>query len=247
MSGAAIWYYPNSTRSAGGALSIQEIDLGEPFGALEAEPIQVGALAKARGGARSLVIHQNSLRVRLFIDRVTDPDLVAALHTFESHMRRGGVIAVANNAAKAWAGYATSPPVKGDTVIRTSGNPWGALSGSTQQVAAGDQVWISSPSPESFRDVGVVDSAAFAAVDRITLASALAYSPALTPILVRHRDFYPALTMLDPNQDEPVVQMVANGRGVSVDVDLVEALPTLARAARQGANYFLRSAAGGSF
>lgn len=243
---AVIWYYPGSTRAAPAAsLSVQEVDLGEPFGALDPAVEHVAAVSESVSGVRVTQSQRNRLTVRLVVDRVTDADLMGALHTLEAHLQRGGVIAVANDATKAWAGYLTAPPTKGDTVFRTSGNPWGALSGSTQQVAAGDQVWIASRSPEAFRDVGVVASAAFATVDRITLESGMAYSPQLTPCLARHRDFYPALVMMEPGT--PIVQVVADGRAVSIDVDLVEHLPTLAQSAKRPASYYLRSGQGGWF
>lgn len=243
-----IWWYPNSTRAdGGGEMSIAEIDLDEPFGALEPDVLQVGSNGEAINGGRSQVIQSNRIRVRMFIDRATNAETVAALYSLESHLRRNGVIAVANRAAKAWAGFATRMPAKGETSVRTGGNPWSGLSGGTQQVAAGDEVWISSASPESMRHVGIVDSAAFGTVDRVTLTQPITYSPALAPVLVRHRDFYPALVALDPFQDEPMVRMIANGRGVTVDVDLVEHLPTIARASTVSAGYYSRRDNGGSF
>lgn len=246
MSGAVIWYYPGSTRATPAAsLSVQEILFSEPFGALEPEPDHTAAVAESVSGVRVSQSLRNRLRVRLVIDRVTDPDLMAALHTLESHLQRGGVIAVANEVTKAWAGYLLHTPNKGDTVFRTGGNPWGSLSGSTQQIAAGDQVWVSSRSPEAFRDVGVVASAAFASVDRVTLETGMAYAPQLTPCLARHRDFYPAMVMESPGT--PVVTVVADGRAVSVDVALVEHLPTLASGAKRPAGYYLRSGQGGWF
>lgn len=243
---AVIWYYPGSTRASPAAsLSVQEIDLGEPFGGLEPSVEHVAAVSESVSGVRVTQSQRNRLTVRLVVDRVTDADLMAALHTLEAHLQRGGVIAVANDATKAWAGYLTATPRKGDQSFRTGGNPWGKLSGSTQQVAAGDQVWVASRSPEAFRDVGVVASAAFGAFDRISLDGALAYHPQLTPCLARHRDFYPALVMREPGT--PIVQVVADGRAVSIDVDLVEHLPTLAQSAKRPADYYLRSGHGGWF
>lgn len=253
MGSAAIWYYPNSTRAdGGGTLTLQEIALGEPFAALEPEVEPLGSLGEAVSGNRSLVIQRNRLLVRLEIDRESDPDTMAALHTLESHLRRGGVIAACNDATKAWAGYTTTAPRTGDTLVRTFGNPWGALSGSAQRITVGDQVWISSPSPESFRDVCVVATASFASgtgsVDRITLEEGLSYSPLLTPSLVRYRDFYPALVMRDPLQPDPVVRVTGGGRSVSIDVDLVEHLPTIVRSVGAYRDYYQRNTGnGGTF
>ena len=248
---AALWCYPDSTRAGGGGLlTLEEILFPSLFRDLEVTVRQVGAVSEAQGGFRPQTIRQNVLRVRLTVDRVSVADHAGkarALRTLESHLRRGGVIAVAGDKSKAWAGYATKLPQRSDEVIRTSGNPWSALSGSTQQVAAGDEIVISSASPESYREWQEVDEATYGGVDRITLADPVVYSPALLPVLLRHWAFFPALVMEDPNQTDPIVTSEDRGLTYSLDVDLIEHIPTLARAAKFPAGYYLRSANGGSF
>jgi hypothetical protein len=250
MGDGVLWHYPDSTRQdGGGRLTLEEITLGEPIGLLEHEPYIVGDFAESVSGARSIAVRMHVRRVTLGFDRISSASRIAKLYSLESALRRGGVVAFSTDPAKAWAGYLNTTPRRGDTTIRTNGNPWGSLSGSTQALASGDQIWISSPSPESAHSVDVVS--AFAsdttpAVDRITLTGGITFTPQLSPCLARHYGFFPALVMEDPIGGEGF-RLTSDGRTLSGEITLIEHLPTLARAARLPAGYYLRSAQGGYF
>lgn len=250
MASGVLWYYPDSTRQdGGGTLTMEEIDLGEPIGLLEHEPYLVGSFGESVSGARSIATRMHVRRVTLGFDRIATAAKQAKLHTLESALRRGAVVAFSTDPEKAWAGYLTATPQRGDTVIRTSGNPWGSLSGSTQALASGDQIWISSPSPEAAHSVDVVSAFASGTtpvVDRVTLTNGITFTPQLGPCIARHYGFFPALVLEDPIGGEGF-RLTSDGRTLSGELTLVEHLPTLTRAARLPAGYYLRSARGGYF
>ena len=188
MPTAKFFYYPSS----GG--SLERIDLGENLSDLQVTPQRTVEDAYSLSGARDRISSGGILKIRFVNDRFTDGDLAYKLESLWTHLELGGLCGAVNDSAKAWAGYCESVPQRGDTELITGGNLYSAYTSGLAvagAIAGGDIVCIQSSAPGIVREYCKVDSVSG---DTITLDDPIRYDyPEGSTILVRHRDFFPAM------------------------------------------------------
>jgi hypothetical protein len=183
--GVSIWYCPPGNDRA------VKIDLGSNLTDLDPQPDDLVLGAESLGGAASRAMFRSRLRVRVELARFTSNSLERDLLTFQTHVNLGGSFALALVESKAWAGYTPVKPARA-TVLGTRGNTWSF--GQSASLAAGDVVCVWGGTPEGFREYTTVS--AFASGQIVTLTDGLRYGYKQGPMLVRHRDYYPALRRL---------------------------------------------------
>jgi len=189
MGSPTIWYYPED----GGTL--QAITLPD-LSSLEMLPDVDVVSARSRSG-RTTTYQFSSFRRWALAATFTDQATLRALRSFEAHVWRGGAFAFALDSAKAWAGSARRQIVRGDTTILVS--PLSLLNPAAT-LAAGDDVWIESASPERRADMREVSSFS---TSSIVVDAAVSYTFRATPVVIRHADYFPSVVQTAPG--EPIV------------------------------------------
>ena len=169
------------------------------------------------------------LQVRVVDDRFTDGDLAYKLETLSTHLELGDFCAVCNDSSEAWAGYVDSAPARGDTVLTTGGNLYAAFTDGlavSASIGGGDIVCIQSTPPGVIREFCKVDSVSG---DVITLTDPIRFTyPAGSVVLVRHRDFHPAMRA---PASLAGTQIVTSDHRISFTLDLtLEEAPDLIQA-----------------
>lgn len=224
MGNAAVYYYPE----ADGAQVA--LDLGEPLSNLVMVPVRKQSSAETWDGEVYTVLGYGRHRVTVTLSNFTSAALARQLHTLSPFLLAGGRVGIAEDAAKAWAGYVTTDRLRrGATTISTWGNPFYNQAAS---LAAGDEIVIQSCGPGSTFELTTVST--FTGGRNLTIADALRYDYSGAPILIRHRGFWPILRVpVDARNQVPVTD---NYRITHTwQVTLEEDLSTSARMA------FLRS------
>ena len=217
MPTAKLIYYPDSSGT------LERIDLGENLSDLQVTPQRTVEDAYTLSGSRYRTGRGGVLRVRIIDDRFTDSDLAYALESLWTHLELGGFCGVVENSGKAWAGYVESPPSRGDTTLLTGGNIYAPFTSGLAvdgAIADDDIVCIQSNPPGIIREYCKVDSVSG---DTITLSDAVRYNyPSGSTVLVRHRDFFPAMRAPAETMN---TQIVTHDRRISftLDLDLEEA------------------------
>lgn len=198
MATAKAWYYPN-----GPDRSVVEIDLGTALQDLSPRVVTVGSVPQAGNGQPWPILHRFGLRVTLRKERYTSSILRLALEAMVNHLQRGGTVAVALDASKAWSGVVTgSGRSAGDTELGTAGNSL-ADEAPSAVLAAGDLVVVESMTPEFRREIGTVLSVSGSA---ITLSSGLIYDrDPDVGMIVRHIHCYPVLFLPEDQLDRQIL------------------------------------------
>jgi hypothetical protein len=207
MGNAYVWYYPEGSRV------VEAIDLGSRLSDLFERPDVLAYSAEALSGRQTVAIARSRLKIRFVLERFTSSATERALRGAIEHLNRGGHVGIAADCAKAWCGFTRSPVGYGATVLYTNGNPWWNASAA---LAASDEVYLSSPAPDSQY---LLASVSAFADPKVTLSSGVIRNSG--PVCVRHRDFYPSLYL--PDRERGREQLTSMRRlGWTWDVELVD-------------------------
>lgn len=193
MGNATLWWYPTD------ANDVESIDLGEGLSDLQVEPVMVGPQSRSVAGRNRTTTWSAFHQVRLVLERFTAVATVRALLSLEAHLKRGGLVEIAADSAKAWGAFVSSPHLRGDTVLATSGSPFASTTGA---VVATDEIWVRTFAPEFSRELNTVSSITN---DEITLSAGLIEDHKQSPIFVHHRDFWPAMQLARSARGRPLL------------------------------------------
>lgn len=193
MGNAILWFFP---AASGGQ---QEIDFGEILSDLQVEVVQIGSSQRSLSGRPYDLQLGGYFQVRVVLERFDSAVLERQFRSLQAHLFRGGVVGVAADKDKAWAGFSTSQVLDGSTFIDTAGSPF---YNSAAALAVGDQVWVQSHIPERSFEIQTVN--AFDG-NRVTFDSGLLYDYKSTPVMVRHRDFWPVMVLARSARNRPFI------------------------------------------
>lgn len=220
MGNAYILYYPENGKT------LESIDLGRNLTDLQESPVSDRAAASSVYGSSVVSQYSNLMRVRVTLSRFSGATAAGAtlarqLFTLQSHMDRGGTVAVAGNISKAYATYTKSGLTRGTTRIPTTGNVWD-FGTSGRDVASGDEVMVQSDNPECRRELRKITLNTPTAM---TLTEGLVYDYTRW-MMVRHRDFYPVLRF--PSDERQLILTSERRLVYTLDMTLEEDPPALA-------------------
>ena len=190
MGNPCFYYYP----VAGGAL--QKIDLGTlRLSDLLITPIRAVADTVSRAGTLSRDVGGMRLQVQIVAERFSNDTLVRQLRNMGNHLERGGSVGFTLDTAKLWAGFVDPSPIyQGATTLSTPGsNSWSSWSAGT--LADDDPIVIQSAPPESVLEHHTANGSLSATGFSVAVDNATGSDFLQGPILVRYRDFWPALKM----------------------------------------------------
>ena len=242
-----IYWYPS--RAPGS--SVEEIDLGRRWG--DIAPVgRVRDRRVVQGLTGQVEAHDfgGPMRLRIYVDRFVEPELAMAFLALEEHLKAGGVIGVAENHSKAWAGFVEGVPVirgRGTSakplLVKTSRSFWN----DSGTLAADDGVRLSSGIPETLADEGIVSSFS-ASGKQVTLAmdEGVRFRFEQQPVLVTHHRYWPCLRLPAEEQERNSQSYLSADRGVTWtwDITLEEALDVIVDYRRRGDDA-LRNPGGG--
>jgi len=182
MASASFWYYPDG-------LTLTEINLGRDLTELEG-PWQVRdedvthSMAGTEGKITRSVRSECTVRVTGIIKGAAAR---VQLENFVAFARTGVTFAFAADRSKAAGAWLETVPSPGDTVLTHSGNDWQNFNLSAG-LTTGDPIVIQSASPEYTWEETTVST--FTGTE-LTVQTALNRVFSASPVLGRHRDFWP--------------------------------------------------------
>jgi hypothetical protein len=219
MGNPTIYYYPD----AGG--SLETIDFGERLSDLQISQRREVFDGYTRSGALTRSTGRSYLEVRIILENFTTGSLVRDLESLSAHLERGNPVGFALDSAKAWAGFVRTStasgyytPERGETRAVTTGNLFNSWSTSAN-IQSGDEVVVASCSPSGLRETKLTSGVTSSGANIVFFAGdPLVYTHQNAPILVRHRDFFPALVMPEDQVNNPII--TTNHR-ISYTLDLI--------------------------
>ena len=238
MANPSIYYYPDPA----GTLEI--IDFAEPLSDLQISEIREVSDSWSRAGSFYRATGASRLQIRIILENFTSASLVRQLESLSAHLEIGGTIGFALDPDKAWASFRTpaySSPIRGASGLITTGNQWSAWSASAS-LATSDVVSISEPSPAGRRELCQISGPVASTATTVAFTGEpLRYTYESDVVLVRSRDFYPALIM--PQSEVGGAILETNHRiSYTLDLTLEEDWGTLVAMGELGAQ--LRDANG---
>ena len=197
---ARIYWYPEPNGP------LRELDLGRYWTELlEGDPADM-ATSRTSDGQRTMTTYAaaRTVRARLRdLSAIDSPTVVRELWALANHLRRNGVIAIAEDDACTWGGFARTPLARGDTVIPIASNLWGLWE--TPDIGAGDEVIIYGGSTEGRWERQTIDSIT-SSKRSVTLSSGLRYDYQSEPwVHVRDARFWPHVRLADDAVGGPVL------------------------------------------
>lgn len=229
MGNAAIYYFPRNG-------DMRTVDLGERLSELIREPVVAASDVRSWGGTMFRSTHYRLMRVRATLQGITDQALVRDLEGVEDHLADGGWIGLTEDTDTAWAGYVASPRIAqdGQTILSFAGNPFWADSVAPDD---GDPVEVIRLNQPILRSSDVIDTTY---ARRLILTDGLRgdfTSPDISPILIRHRGFWPSLSAPENARGGRVIQ---NTRRLhyTLELDLIENLSELRAMSAAGIGKF---------
>ena len=212
MGNSKIYYFPTSADVAGR----QEIDFGEIISDLHINPYRVVSDAVSIGGRLSRVARRSGMRVRIVHERFTDEALARKLYSLQSHLEAGGAISFAVDSSNTYAAF-TAPGVSVTAGIGTSFSMEPELFSSYGggNPANGDVMHMESLGISPRREEITVTTYSTAG-PKLTLSGEPKYNH-LRPVLIRHRDFFPALFW---PQDQTSTPILSSDRRISYTLDM---------------------------
>jgi hypothetical protein len=190
--------------------------------------------ARSADGQRIVTTFTSMRQVKALVEYVTDAAVVRELYAIANHLRRNGVIGLAEEDGATWGGFAREAPEQGETVIKIEDNLWEGWS--TADLAVGDTVVIQGASPGGKWEEAVL-SAINASRRKITLSSGLRFDYSTEPyVLVRDSRFWPFLRLKDGAMGTPPIR-TDHRITWALDLDLEEPPSRIARAAERGTRF----------
>jgi hypothetical protein len=186
MGDAKVWWFPKD----GG--EVAEINLGT-LSSLQT------SLAVDQVAAESMegYIHTTQFGARVLVEwsveRFTANAAQRRLQALEGHLRRGGSIALAQDSAKAVAGYLLTSPARGATSVVVDRKPWSSLA-PLAALAVGDEVVLEGPQPTLLREVAAIATSG-APTYTLTPGAIYDYQAEAEWVLMRHVGFFPVLRL----------------------------------------------------
>ena len=194
-----IYWYPDP------AGSVETLTFLENLSDLQVKPLREvydsvtlsGGLYRSHAASRQ--------QVRIVLENFVSEDFYLKLQSLSAHLERGGSIGFSLDHDKTWGAFLSSAftAERGDTqlglqvILTTSGamspnyfRPWS--SGVT--LSSDDYVCINNANPEGFREYKNVTSLSSTSYT-LTLDDGLLYTYGSRPVLIRWRDFWPALKL----------------------------------------------------
>lgn len=205
MGNPTLYYYPQTSLSAGTVGLLEKVDFGEAISDIQIQQVSNASDTVSLSGRASRTTWQSGLSVRLVLERFTDDALARDLYSFESHARRGKHFGFARDSAKAVAVVpAGAPWDRGTTNISGSLNIFRKWE-SAAVLAPGDTVHIQSPAPKSNREEATVQTwFAPTTTSSLVLSGGLRYDMPY-PAVLRHRDFFPVLFVPESELGRPML------------------------------------------
>ena len=155
MANPRFYYYPDPSGS------LEVIDLLGPLSSLIVTPIVKASEGYDGAGRASENLTRINFRVRIILDRfqtagVGRSSLERQLLTMQQHLLAGGYVGFSKDHAKAWASLpsVSGALMRGDTVIPTGGNGFGAWSASAA-LTAGDELVIEQGAPYFYGEIKI--------------------------------------------------------------------------------------------
>lgn len=186
MGNAKLWYHPKS----GGLVA--EVDVGGPLSSLDdwAAPVPIGD-ETADGREFSITTITPTL-VQLTIEKFDDAVLYRRLKVLEGWLQRGGTCALADDAAKAVAGYLVTSPARGDTALTLGAQPWSTYNPSAA-LAADDEIVLETGQPVVRRELTKLSAVSGSS---LTISPGAILDYVDEPwVLARYRGFFPSLRL----------------------------------------------------
>jgi hypothetical protein len=202
----SVYYYPVE----GGA--IREVDFGYSLQSLK--PIEGYDNPTTINGIGSPSFNPLLGRLRVHLRKERVPSLTSSgavlareFVALENHLRRGGVIGVALDRTKAFAAYVNTGLFAGGSTIDGGPNVYRDVLSSALAMAAGDTICLESGNPDWRREQLKINTVSVGSLTfSITTTSAIVYDrDNASGVMVRHRDFYPALFLPQDQQDKEIV------------------------------------------
>jgi hypothetical protein len=197
---ARIYWYPEDTGP------LRELDLGRYWSELVEADAADNATARTADGQRVMTTYSSarSCRVLLeFLSAIDSPSVVRELYAIQNHLRRNGVIAIAEEEGRTWGGYARTLLARGSTEIPIVRNLWGLWD--TPDLAAGDEVVIYGGGLEGKWEKATVQSIT-SSKRKIVLTSGLRYDYQDQPwVHVRDARFWPYVRLADDAVNAPIL------------------------------------------
>ena len=198
MANSKIWFYPGTSATSG----LVEIDFGEIISDVQITPYRVVNDAVSIGGAFSRVARRSGMKVRIVNERFTDQTLAEKLYSLQAHLTAGGAMSFAVDGDDHYAAFkGTTTAEPGKTVFPGMSDPLFEAYGSIVP-ADGDVLHIESFGSGSRYEENVAD--AYTSTRTLTLKRGLMYGHT-DPMLVRHRDFFPALYLPEDAMGSPII------------------------------------------
>lgn len=191
MGTSKLWYYPGSGGGGMTTPTVETIDFGETVSDFQIRPYRVMSDALSIGGAFSRSTRRVGMSVRIVNERFTDDALAEKLYCLHAHMERGGAFSFAVDSDNIFCAFVKAgvAAYRGEVSLTLDTTLFGAYGGTT--LTADDVIHIECPPPRGNREESRVDGFA-GAVLTLPHASPLKYDHD-GPVMVRHRDFMPAL------------------------------------------------------
>ncbi len=228
MGNPRIYYYPDAVGS------LATIDFGESLSDLQITQRRDVFDGFSRAGAFTRTTGRTYLEIRIILENFTSASLARQFETLSAHLERGNPIGFALDHDKAWAGFVRTTtasgyyePSRGENKAVTTGNLFNTWS-SAATIQSGDEIVVASASPSGLRETKVTSGVTGAASTIVFFnTDTLIYTHQNAPIVVRSRDFYPALVMPEGSVNQPIIE--SNHRiSYTLDLSLVEEWGTLA-------------------
>ena len=238
MGNPAIYYYPDPEGS------LEVLDFGEPLSDLQITQVREVADSYSRGGSFYRTTGASRLQIRIILENFTSAPLVRQFESLSAHLERGGAIGFALDPDKAWGSFNSAvytTPIRGIKSLYTTGQEWSAWS-SSASMATNDVVSISEPPPAGSRELCQLSGPVASGGNTVSFTGEpLRYGYESDVVLVRSRDFYPAMTMPASSVGVPILE--TNHRiSYTLDLTLEEDWGTLVALAQTSAQ--LRDASG---
>lgn len=197
---ARIYWYPEE----GGPL--RELDLGRYWSELTEADASDNATARTADGQRVMSTYSSSRSCRVlleYLSAIDSPSVVRELYAIQNHLRRNGTIALAEEEARTWGGYARTLLVRGATDVPIISNLWALWD--TPDLTAGDEVVIYGGGSGGKWEKATVQSIT-SSKRKIVLTSGLRYDYQDQPwVHVRDARFWPYLRLADEAVNAPIL------------------------------------------